>query len=48
MGNSGETGFLHVLERLVSDKDEVVREGAEWAVRKLENGDQGLKPGWKI
>jgi epoxyqueuosine reductase len=48
MGNSGETGFLPVLERLVSDKDEVVREGAEWAVRKLENGDQGLKPGWKI
>ena len=35
MGNSGDKKFLSVLENLASDEDEVVRESATWAVRKL-------------
>jgi epoxyqueuosine reductase len=35
MGNGGERKFLPVLERLAADEDEVVRESAEWAARKL-------------
>jgi epoxyqueuosine reductase QueG len=35
MGNSGERKFLPVLEKLAGDEDEVVRESAEWAVRKM-------------
>jgi epoxyqueuosine reductase len=35
MGNSGERKFLPALEKLSADDDEVVRESADWAVRKL-------------
>ena len=35
MGNSGDKKFISVLENLASDEDEVVRESATWAVRKL-------------
>jgi epoxyqueuosine reductase len=35
MGNSEDKRFLPVLERLAQDEDEVVAEGAGWAVRKL-------------
>jgi epoxyqueuosine reductase len=35
MGNSGERRFLPILERLLTDKDEVVRETAGWAIGKL-------------
>jgi epoxyqueuosine reductase len=35
MGNSGEGKFLPVLDKLASDDDEVVRESAAWAIRKL-------------
>ena len=34
MGNSGERGFVPLLERLVRDPDPVVAEHAEWALRK--------------
>ena len=35
MGNSGERKFLPVLEKLKTDKDKVVAESAQWALRKL-------------
>jgi epoxyqueuosine reductase len=35
MGNSGDGKFLSVLDKLVVDEDEVVRESAAWAIRKL-------------
>ncbi|MGA8619456.1 MAG: tRNA epoxyqueuosine(34) reductase QueG [Candidatus Sulfotelmatobacter sp.] len=35
MGNSGDTKFLPLLNRLVSDEDEVVRDSAVWAIQKL-------------
>ena len=35
MGNSGDQKFLSTLDKLVVDKDEVVRESAAWAIRKL-------------
>ncbi|MGD0567895.1 MAG: tRNA epoxyqueuosine(34) reductase QueG [Candidatus Sulfotelmatobacter sp.] len=40
MGNSGERKFLPVLEKLAGDEDEVVRESAEWAVRKIESREK--------
>jgi epoxyqueuosine reductase len=39
MGNSGERKFLPLLEKLRSDKDDVVAESADWAARKLVNED---------
>jgi epoxyqueuosine reductase len=35
MGNSGDRKFLPLLDKLAEDDDEVVRESAAWAVRKL-------------
>jgi epoxyqueuosine reductase len=35
MGNSGDRKFLPLLEKLAADEDEVVSEGAGWAIRKL-------------
>ncbi len=35
MGNNGDRKFLPLLEKLTSDEDELVAEGADWAVRKL-------------
>ncbi len=35
MGNSGERKFLPVLDKLASNDDEIVRESAAWATRKL-------------
>jgi epoxyqueuosine reductase len=35
LGNSGERKFLPLLEKLSTDEDAVVAEGAAWAVRKL-------------
>jgi epoxyqueuosine reductase len=35
MGNSGHQKFLSVLDALVGDEDEVVREAAAWAIRRL-------------
>jgi epoxyqueuosine reductase len=35
MGNSGDQTFVSVLDKLVVDEDEVVRESAAWAARKL-------------
>jgi epoxyqueuosine reductase len=35
MGNSGDQKFLSVLDKLVVDEDEVVRDSAAWAIRKL-------------
>ena len=35
MGNSEEQKFLPTLKRLTHDEDEVIRESAEWGVRKL-------------
>ena len=35
MGNSGDRKFLSLLDKLAADEDEVVAEGAAWAIRKL-------------
>ncbi|HXP46100.1 MAG TPA: tRNA epoxyqueuosine(34) reductase QueG [Terriglobales bacterium] len=35
MGNSGERGFVPLLEQLVHDRDPILAEHAEWARRKL-------------
>jgi epoxyqueuosine reductase len=35
MGNSGDSKFLSQLEKLTADEDQVVAEGAAWAIRKL-------------
>jgi epoxyqueuosine reductase len=35
MGNSGETRFVDVVEKLSRDEDTVVAEHAGWALRKL-------------
>lgn len=35
MGNSGEARFIPLLETLATDDDEVARESAAWAIRKL-------------
>ncbi|MGO8797102.1 MAG: tRNA epoxyqueuosine(34) reductase QueG [Candidatus Sulfotelmatobacter sp.] len=35
MGNSGERKFLRLLEKLVKDDDEVIREAAAWAIDQL-------------
>jgi len=35
MGNSGKRRFLPVLERMAEDEDDVIRESAGWALRKL-------------
>lgn len=40
MGNSGERKFISLLEKLATDEDEVVREGAVWAMQRLD-GDPG-------
>jgi epoxyqueuosine reductase len=39
MGNSGDRNFLPLLEKLAGDEDEVVSEGAAWAIQKLSSGD---------
>jgi epoxyqueuosine reductase len=38
MGNSGDSKFLPVLEKLAADEDEVVAESAAWAIRKTAFG----------
>ena len=35
MGNSGDQEFLPLLDRLAEDSDDVVKESAQWAARKL-------------
>ena len=35
MGNSGERGFIPLLDQLAKDEDKVVAESAEWARRRL-------------
>jgi epoxyqueuosine reductase len=35
MGNSGDRKFLSTLDKLAVDEDDVVRESAAWAIRKL-------------
>ena len=35
MGNSGNRGFLPMLEKMASDEDEIVRESAIWARKRL-------------
>jgi epoxyqueuosine reductase len=35
MGNSGDQKFLPLLERLTADVDDVVAEGAVWAIKEL-------------
>ncbi len=35
MGNSGDEGFLPVLERLSTDEDETLRESAAWGARQI-------------
>jgi epoxyqueuosine reductase len=35
MGNSGDRGFVPVLEKLAADDDEVLSEQARWAIKKL-------------
>jgi epoxyqueuosine reductase len=35
MGNSGDKKFISQLEKLAGDEDEVVAEGAAWAIQKL-------------
>jgi len=35
MGNSGNRGFLHILENLAEDEDEAVAESARWATDRL-------------
>jgi len=35
MGNSGDQKFLPLLERLTADEDDVVAEGAVWAIKEL-------------
>ena len=37
MGNSGESGFVPLLEQLTHDPDPIVAEHAEWALRKICN-----------
>ena len=39
MGNSGDRKFITQLEKLTSDEDEVIRESAAWAIRKLTDSD---------
>jgi epoxyqueuosine reductase len=34
MGNSGERKFLPLLKKLLADEDEVIRETADWAIKK--------------
>jgi epoxyqueuosine reductase len=35
MGNSGERSFLPLLKKLAEDEDEVVRQSAKWAAKKI-------------
>jgi epoxyqueuosine reductase len=35
MGNSGESRFLPLLEKLVGDTDPVLAEHARWAIRRI-------------
>jgi epoxyqueuosine reductase len=39
MGNSSDQKFLPLLRKLAGDEDEIVRESAAWALRKLAGGD---------
>jgi epoxyqueuosine reductase len=39
MGNSGDRNFLSQLKKLAADEDEVVAEGAGWAIQKLNSSD---------
>jgi epoxyqueuosine reductase len=44
MGNSGHPDFLEPLRRLASHDDEVVREHAEWAITRIEQGGHESSP----
>lgn len=44
MGNSGNRGFLEPLETLARHDDAVVREHAEWAIRRIEQGTCEFSP----
>jgi epoxyqueuosine reductase len=35
MANSGDPSFFPVLNKLMNDDDQVVREAAAWAVKKI-------------
>jgi epoxyqueuosine reductase len=44
MGNSGNRDFLEPLGRLARHDDEVIREHAEWAIRRIEQGARQPSP----
>lgn len=44
MGNSGNRDFLEPLETLVRHDDEVVREHAEWAIRRIKQAAREVSP----
>ncbi len=44
MGNSGNREFLELLETLARHDDEVVREHAEWAIRRINQGAREVSP----
>jgi epoxyqueuosine reductase len=44
LGNSGDRKFLEPLRRLARHEDEVVREHAEWAIRRIEAGGRAPSP----
>jgi epoxyqueuosine reductase len=44
MGNSGNQDFLEPLGTLAGHDDEVIREHAEWAIRRIEQGPRECSP----
>lgn len=44
LGNSGKRDFLEPLRRLARHDDEMVREHAEWAIRRIEEGSREPSP----
>jgi epoxyqueuosine reductase len=44
LGNSGDRRFLEPLRRLAGHEDELVREHAEWAIRRIEQGGREGSP----
>src|SRR5580693_1381035 len=40
MGNSGDEGFIPLLERMKSDDDEAISESATWAIEKLRRAEK--------
>jgi epoxyqueuosine reductase len=44
LGNSGNREFLETLRRLARHHDDVVREHAEWAITRIEEGSREPSP----